>query len=722
MARDISCGARRNLTALLLGCTALIASPVLAQETEIQAETGTGTEASPYRLSPILINADAQADDDANSIVARELWVGGKVATSILDTPASVSVITEKEVRDRNARTLEEVLSYSSGIHTDYYGTDDRNEYFLVRGFQATTYRDGLTLGSMRSVREEPYAFERTEVIRGGNSTLFGTSDPGGTINFVTKQPRFERFGEVYGSVGSPRNAEYGFDAGDTLDADGTLAYRLTGKVQDGERDYDYSRNDSRFLMGGLSWQPGTATRLSVVADYLKRENTPNSGGYPLDREYDRDDFFGEPDFNDQNVERSSITGMFEHDFDNGLNLRANLRYSNMKSDFGYVYLSDTADRVGTVVDRWYFGGDSSAEELIGNVILQYDRSFDRFDSSTVAGLEFRDASTSESPFYGPYVPIDVVNPVYSGAPGELAAPYQLRDNDYKTQSLFVQQNLSFNDKFIATVGLRHDWLDITSTGWDDFDGDGNRDPYDASGDYSETSVRGALTYKVNSEISTYVSYVESVAPPGVDVEPERGEQYEIGVKYEPLGTNALISASIYDLRKNNVTVAVVQPDGNITRELVGEQQVRGIDLEGKAELANNFDVIASYSYMKSEVLRSDPIRGVDVEGNEFAEVPRHMASLWVNYNLPGNETRGDMTFGLGARYIGSYYFAISNDTGKADASVTLDAAFSYQVQEDTNLAVNVSNLLDEQHVVGRGTADYYNPGRSIAVTLRRTW
>ncbi|WP_199259052.1 TonB-dependent siderophore receptor [Paracoccus binzhouensis] len=712
MAHDIRRSPRRHLTALLLGCTALTVSPALAQDPAAPETVGTGTEASPYRLSPVIINASGAFDDDANSIVASELWTGGKVATSILDTPASVSVITEKEMRDRRATTLEEVLSYSAGIHTDYYGTDDRNEYYLVRGFQATTYRDGLTLGSMRATREEPYAYERVEVIRGGNSTLFGTSDPGGTINFVTKQPRFERFGEVYGSIGSPRNAEYGFDAGDTLNAEQTLAYRLTAKVQDGERDYDHSRNDSTFVMGGLSWQPTTATKLSVIADYLKRENTPNSGGYPLDREYDRGDFFGEPDFNYQNVERSSISALFEHEFASGLSLRANLRYSDLKSDFGYVYLSDNPARVGTMVDRWYFGGDSTARELIGNVVLQYDRSFASFDSSTLGGIEFRDASTTSAPFYGPYTPIDVADPTYSGAPGALAEPYELRDNDYRTLSLFAQQNLSFNDRLVATVGLRHDWLDIEET----------LNGVHSADDFSETSIRGALTYKINSEISAYASYVESVAPPGIGVEPERGEQYELGVKYQPLGTNALISASVYDLRKNNVTVAVVQPDGSITRELVGEQRVRGFDLEGKAELANNLDLIASYSYMKSEVVRSGPIRGVDVEGNEFSEVPNHMASLWLNYTLPGNESRGDMTLGLGARYIGSYYYAISNDTGRADASVTLDAAFTYKVQDNTSLAVNVSNLLDEQHVVGRGTADYYNPGRTVAVTLRRTW
>lgn len=705
-----------GLMAVLLGCTAVIAMPARAQDG--------ATETTPYRLSPIIINAQGAFDDDANSVVARELWVGGKVATSILDTPASVSAVTEKEIRDRKASTLEDVLNYSAGIHTDYYGTDDRNDYVLVRGFQATTYRDGLTLGSMRSAREEPFAYERVEVIRGGNSTLFGTSDPGGTINFVTKQPRFEKFADVYGSVGSPRNAEYGFDVGDVIDSEGTLAYRLTGKVADGERDYDHSRNNSQFLMGGLSWQPGSATKISVVADYLKRNNTPNSGGYPLDREYDRGDFFGEPDFNDQNVERYSLTGLLEHEFDNGLSLRANLRYSDLKSDFGYVYLYDYAGRPGTSVARYYFGGDNTAKELIGNAILQYDRRFDRFDSSTLAGVEFRDASETELPFYGLYTPIDIANPVYSGAPGALAAPYRSRDNDYQTQSLFAQQNISFDDRVIATIGLRHDWVDISSKGWNLIEG--VRVPYDESNDYSETSVRGALTYKITPGISAYASYVESVAPPdmeNVGAELQRGEQYELGVKYEPAGTNALISASVYDLRKNNVGVSVTDPDtGVITRRLIGEQRVRGFDLEGKAELADNLDVIASYSYMDTEVLRSDPIFGADVEGNEFGDAPNHMASLWLNYTLPGSEARGDMRFALGARYVGTYYFAISNATGKAKASVLLDAAFDYQVRENTHLAVNVSNLLDEQHVVGSGTADYYNPGRAVAVTLRHSF
>jgi len=701
----------RCLAALLLGGTALVALPMGAAAQE---------PGEAYRLAPIIVNMGAAADDDAASIVAQELWVGGKVATSLLDTPASVSVVTQKEITQRDAGTTEEVLQYTGGIITDYYGSDDRNDYYLVRGYQASTYRDGLTLGSMRDIREEPYAFERVEVLKGANSSLFGVSDPGGSVNFVTKTPKFARFGEVYGQAGSFDQAEIGFDFGDTLNADQTVAYRLTGKVRDSKLEYDHSRDDETFLMGGLAWAPTEDTKLSVVFDYLNRDGTPNSGGYPLDREYDRGDFFGEADYNDHDVERSTLTALLTHEFGDGLSLRANLRYSDMTDDFGYMYIADSAGRVGNIVKRDYFGSDSTAEELIGNAILQYDTSFGSIDSSTLAGVEFRDVSLSQTSYYGNATPIDISDPVYSGAPDSLIT-YSDSDSEYQTTSVFVQQNLSFANRVIATVGVRHDWLDLASEGqsWGT--------AFDDSDEFSESSVRGALTYKVADGLSTYVSYAESVAPPEIGVEPERGEQYEIGVKYQPAGINALISASVFDLTRDNVSVGVVQADGSIEQQVIGESRVRGFELEGKAEVAQNWDVIASYSFLDSEVLKGpESIDGdgneVETDGNQFANVPRHVASVWVNYTMPGEGARGDMTFGLGARHVGSYYYALSNDTGQSEATTLFDAAFSYEVAENTGLAINVSNLADEQHVVGSGTADYYNPGRTVSATLRRTW
>ncbi|WP_092865012.1 TonB-dependent siderophore receptor [Albimonas pacifica] len=698
----------------MLGGATLALVPAAGWAQETPAADPAPAEGEVYRLSPVLVDRGARGDDDARSVVAREISVGGKVATSIQDTPASISVVTQREIELRDADTIEEVLSYTPGIVTDYYGSDDRNDYFQIRGFDASTYRDGLTLGTMRGVREEPYAFERVEILKGANSTLFGPSEPGGSINYVSKLPRFEEFGEVYVQGGSFEHRELGFDFGDTIDADQTLAFRLTGKLQDAEREYAHSRDDEGFLMGGLTWEPTFDTSISLVADWLVRDASPNSGGYPLDRDYSRELFFGEPDLNRHAVERATVTLLGEHDFGGGFSLRGNVRYSDLTDDFGYVYLSDYPGRPGTVVDRFQFGSDSSAQELIGNLIGQYDRDFGAIDSSTLLGAEFRDASTSTSSFYGAVAGIDVANPVYTGAPPAVA-PYLVQDQDYSTQALFVQQNLSFYDTIIVTGGVRHDWLDLRQT-----DRVGGA-PVTASDDFAEFSFRGAVTWKVTDEVSTYVSYVESVSPPGIGVEPERGEQYEIGVKYAPDAFPALFSASVFDLTKNNVTIAVVQPDGAIVRQLIGESRARGFELEGKAEITETFSIFGGYTFLDTEVVKG-VVRGVDVSGKRLASTPEHMASLWATYVVPGEGARGDLTFGFGARYVGAYYFNASNDNGRSDDAVLFDASIGYKVTENAELQVNVTNLMDEQNVVGRGTADYYNPGRTVMAKLRYVW
>ncbi|HDS1772236.1 TonB-dependent siderophore receptor [Pseudomonas putida] len=664
-----------------------------------------------YRLAPVIINAKvkASADDDANSVVAKELWVGGKVATSILNTPASVSVVTNKEMQQRSVSTTEEALQYTPGVVSDYYGSDDRNDYFLIRGFQATTYRDGLTLSSMRGVREDPYAYERIEILRGANSTLFGPADPGGSVNFVTKQPRFEKFGQGYVTYGSYDHAETGIDVGDALNDEQTLAGRFTAKMQNSDREYDHSQDDNRFVMGGLTWAPTDFTSATVVLDYLKTNSSPNSGGYPLDKEYDRSDFYGEPGYNFHDVERTSLSGNITHDFDNGFTLRSNLRYSELTDDFGYVYLSDSASRVGTTIPRYVFGTDSDADQLNGNLMLQYDAQFEHIDSSTLVGVEYLDSTTKQSSVYGLAPSIDIANPVFTGVPGGIT-PYTRKKNDATTKAVFLQQNLSFFDRVIATAGVRNDSMDLSSK---EYIG-GEQTEKD---NFSETSYRAALTYIVNDEVSTYVSMVESVSPPQVGVTPQTGKQYEVGIKYSPMGMDALFSAAVYDLTQENVTIAVVLPSGIIEQQTVGESRVRGLDLEAKAQVTQDISVIGAYSYMESEVLRGSLYDGSSLKGNEFTTAPKHTASLWSYYDIPGT----DVSVGLGARYVGAYYMDAAN-TKKSDGTTLFDAALNYKIAKGTDLALNVSNLFDEQHVVGSGTANYYNPGREVTAKVSYSW
>jgi len=668
-----------------------------------------------YRLAPVIINAKVKVDagDDSNSVVAKELWVGGKVATSILNTPASVSVVTRKELEQRSVSTTEEALLYTPGVVSDFYGSDDRNDYFQIRGFQATTYRDGLTLSSMRGVREDPFAYERIEILRGANSTLFGPADPGGSVNFVTKQPRFEQFGQGYVTYGSYNHRETGIDVGDSLNESNTLAGRFTAKMQNSDREYEHSQDDNRFVMGGLTWAPTDYTSATVILDYLKTNSSPNSGGYPLDKEYDRDKFYGEPSYNYHDVERTSLSSNITHDFDNGFVLRGNLRYSELTDNYGYVYLSDSATRVGTSIPRYLLGTDSDANQFNGNLMLQYDHQFEHIDSSSLVGVEYLNSSTKESSVYDLVSSIDIANPVFTGVPATLT-PYTAKKNDVTTKAVFLQQNLSFYDRFIVTAGVRNDSMELSSKGYNLFSTPTTIDERDH---YNATSYRGALTYIVTDEVSTYVSMVESVSPPQVGVTPQTGRQYEVGVKYSPMEMDAMFSAAVYDLTQENVSIAVVLPSGIIEQQNVGESRARGLDLEAKVQVTQELSLIGAYSYMKSDVLRGTLRDGTSLEGNEFTTAPNHTASLWSYYDLPGT----DVSVGLGARYVGAYYMDAAN-TKRTDGTTLFDAAFNYKIAKGTDLAVNVSNLLNEQHVVGSGTANYYNPGREVTAKVSYSW
>ena len=245
----------RHRTALLFACTALVT--LIPGYSIAQDATSSATA-----LETLTVQAGSGAgvlntDDDSRSIVATETTGAGKMPTDILTAPASVSVITSKEIQERAADTVEQVVQYTAGVTTDFYGSDDRYDYFDIRGFTPYTYRDGLAIGrTFAGVREEPYAFERIEVLKGASSAGFGAAEPGGSVNYVTKTPKKERFGEVYGTGGSFAHKELGFDFGDNFTEDDTLSYRLTGKFQRSDAEYDYSQDDENFIMGGLTWRP----------------------------------------------------------------------------------------------------------------------------------------------------------------------------------------------------------------------------------------------------------------------------------------------------------------------------------------------------------------------------------------------------------------------------------------------------------------------------------
>jgi iron complex outermembrane receptor protein len=104
--------------------------------------------------------------------------------------------------------------------------------------------------------------------------------------------------------------------------------------------------------------------------------------------------------------------------------------------------------------------------------------------------------------------------------------------------------------------------------------------------------------------------------------EPERGTQYEVGIKAD-LATNLSATLAAYHLTKTNVlTTDLNDPDFSIQ---VGEQRSQGIELNVAGEILPGWNVIAAYAYTDAEVTEDNELP----VGSRLANVAENTASLW---------------------------------------------------------------------------------------------
>ncbi|MCQ2006151.1 TonB-dependent siderophore receptor [Rhizobium sp. NRK18] len=679
-------------------------------------------------VSPLVAHADdttvleqitIQGNDDnpAKTVVVRKTTTGSKTSADIADVPASVSVVTEKEMQERGVQNLQDVLAYTSSVSTDEFGSDDRYDYYRIRGFDQTalgTYRDGLSAripAWFTASRVEPYGLERVDILKGSTSTLFGLNGPGGLVNAITKRPPDEFQAEAYTTFGK-NHAEAGVDVGGPIDDEGVWKYRFTALAQDGDQGTDYSNDDRLYIAPALTISPEEGTSLTILTDYSKRNGT-GARGYPMGVDIDTTSFLGEPDYNKFNTEQADIGYQFTHEITDGLTFRQNARFTHVGLNYEEVYGGTT----NPSDDRTSFAVYGQSNRFAIDNQLEYDASWNAVDSKTLAGIDFTYDRTHENIFYGTADGIDIFNPVYCGRSCVHPAPYVNWIVDQKAVGIYGQEELTFDDRWILTLGGRYDHIDTKA----DYLLDGTSD-HDTASAFTK---RVGLTYKVTDGLSLYANYSESFQPLvsatangyAVDgsLKPQEGRQYEAGVKYRPDSFDGLFTLAYFDLTQTNVP-SYVSP--SVQRQ-IGKVGVRGVEFEGKAALTDRMNLSVAYSYWDAEILEDGTGGNV---GNRPSRVPKNIASAWFDYTIPGENRRGDLTLGGGVRYIGSTYGDDAN-TVKVDGHVVFDMWADYKVTENVSLKVSVTNLFDEKYASTcyYGTC-YYGDRREIYGSLKYTW
>ncbi|WP_439924308.1 TonB-dependent receptor plug domain-containing protein [Nitrobacter sp. JJSN] len=230
---------------------------------------------SPQQPVQPSVGATERGAGPITGYVANQSVTGTKTTTPIVEIPQSLSVIGAEQIRDQKlVSKFDETLRYTPGVVAGTFGTDFRDDWFLIRGFDAqqdSLFLDGmaLTYFAFAGFKLQPFNLERVEVLRGPSAVMYGGSSPGGLVNAVSKLPPAEPIRYLEAGVNNFGNAYTQFDFGGpvaTQPGNGKMLYRIVGQVQGGGTQTDYVYNDNYFIAPSVTWLPDVDTRLTVFA------------------------------------------------------------------------------------------------------------------------------------------------------------------------------------------------------------------------------------------------------------------------------------------------------------------------------------------------------------------------------------------------------------------------------------------------------------------------
>ncbi|WP_162957918.1 TonB-dependent siderophore receptor, partial [Pseudomonas aeruginosa] len=585
----------------------------------LQAMTVSGAEEDP--LGP------------TSGYVAKRSMTGTKTDTPILETPRSISVATRQQMTDRAVHNLDDAVRYMPGVVASSFGSDSRSDWLKVRGFKPTQFLDGLPMatGSYNNPKLETWNLERLALLRGPASSVYGQTPPGGMLDMVSLRPQGIASHELKAEIGNYNHKQVSFDSTGPIDDEGRFLYRLSGVVRDSNTQVDHIDDKRYNIAPSLTWNIDDDTRLTFLSQFNRDDTAATSQFLPLrGTKYDapfgkisHHKNLGDPDWDFYDRTYYWLGYSFERRINDVWQFRQNLRY--LRNDLSFQTLTPTSSIDAASADGTLQRMTTSVDEDISQFVVdnnfQADFETGALRHTLLLGIDHNRTRTDYTSIYNftGVPPTNVNNPIYGQPipkPSRSSAFYDYRQKTYQT-GLYVQDQIAL-DNWRLTLGGREDWVHAGATFYN------QNDATNTSRD-KKFSGNAALSYIFDNGLAPYLSYAESFQPStGADdigsnkmFKPTEGKQWELGVKYQPVGSDSLFTAAVYDLRQENVRVTD-NVNGTPTTSQAGEVKVTGLELEATSNVTDNLKVIGSYSYADTEVKKGQ------YAGNRLQQAPRN--------------------------------------------------------------------------------------------------
>ena len=675
-----------------------------------------------------------------------------KTSISVSDAPAAVTVVTAKDIKEKNASRLGDVLDQVPSLYLrggalgqsqgtsgtsgmSLRGVDQSRTLILIDGQPIQDSRAGKVNWQVPFIDD----IARIEVVPGAFSSLYGSNAIGGVINIITKQPDRHEF---------TAKAKKGW--GDASGEDASVYLR--DKLENGlglAAGFGYQRRDSYVndfvVKTPVAGAPGP-TVVTGAQPITTREGTPaylvgDKGSTPWRSSNATVKLFY--DLND----RDKIFGGIAHQETNQGYTQFN---TYLRDAAGAPVSSGALDINGqrVVLTESNFVNNSPLNERATRYFVGYDGVLGndyalKVDLAKIKrAYSFTFANSTATWNSGPGSLYDTPNTGLDGT-AQLSFPVG-------SQQLIVTGLALHSDKANQQVYTLTDWRnpDTKSTVTGSYNGDstttsvfvqdeisatnavtvylgGRLDKWETKGDSTVTttttlypkrsttafSPKLSAVYRATEAATLRASYGRSFrAPTNEDMytttvfgpttykgdpnlQPERGTTWEVGGELR-VSANTKFTATYYETQLSDMIYSQQTAIAFTKLKInAGRAKIRGVELGSASKLTNWLELDANYAYIDSKMLENvaDPLS----VGKQLTDTPRNIAGASLTAQ------QGAWSGSLGARYVSHIFWQAQNTDvvegvpGSYDAHTMVNAKLGYEFAKDVKVTLAINNLFN---------------------------
>ncbi|CAB3845061.1 TonB-dependent receptor [Achromobacter deleyi] len=679
-------------------------APTAAPTAAPSATPSQAASRSVATLPAISVSADAPS-----ATLLEQASTGTLLGLTPFDTPASIDVISNEQLRERGAVNVTDAITQAAGIsamrHPGNGGSSLSSRGFTDSNSVAQLYDGVRQFGGVgQTFLYDPWAVDRIEVLRGPASVLYGEGAIGGVVNVIPKKPtRGPIENEIQTTVGTHDTQRLGFGSGGALDDKWSYRLDISGNHSNSgislgdSRDFavtaalrlDVSPDLNFTLTQAYAWQEprryfGTPL-VNGDIDYSLRGKNYNVADSKIIYRDSRTELKAEWTPNPATRVRSRVYYIgSDRDYRDAENYTWQPA-SGLIQRSAYTDIRHDQQQVGTVTDASFDG------HLFGMA------------NKVAVGVELNHASlkhTNNSPYSGTSLvdPYDVDHGRFINVAGTTPR-YRNTADQY---ALFAENRLMLTERWSMLGGLRYDHIDLKRR-----DLVAGQTAFDTT--FNNVGWRIGTVYDVLPTLSVYGQYAEAADPIGSllllspankDFELSKGRQVEVGVKQTFWDNKGQWTLAAYHIRKNNLVTR--DPNDPSLRIQVGEQSSRGLEATLGVELTPAWRVDLNAAVLRARYDDfSDSVNGTAVSraGNVPTDVPERVANAWVSWKFAPQWTAS-----AGVRYVGRR-FADAANTLEMAGYTTTNLALQWEPRRDLTLALRAFNVFDRQYA----ETAYYN-------------